>query len=238
MSTSDQNGIARWGIPSAATVLNVAWLAIFLGLFIEVLILIVVVSSGKFESMKPFVADVVRKVSWSMIVCVGLALGKSASRLRTPLMGLAGLLAAPTAFIFANALHKAASQALTITGGAQVGPSLVPLVIIKGIEYACLGGALGWISRHSVRRALAYIIAGLGIGFLFGSMTLTLTHYSGSAPASSAALLSLAINEIIHPVGCSLVLMSAEALGQRSFESKPVQLLTPQRLTEKREGPQ
>jgi len=223
MSTPDQNGVARWSIPSAATVLNVAWLAIVLGLFIEVLILVVVVSSGQFESMKPFVADVVRKVSWSTIVCVGLAFGKSASRLRTPLMGLAGLLAAPTAFIFANALHKAASQALTITGGAQVGPSPVPLVIIKGIEYACLGAALGWISRHSARRALAYIIAGLVIGSLFGSITLALTYYAGSAPVSSAALLSLAINEIIHPVGCSLVLMAADALGQRGSAVNPNQ---------------
>jgi hypothetical protein len=70
---------------------------------------------------------------------------------------------------------------------------------------------------------LAYIIAGLGIGFLFGSMTLTLTYYAASAPASSAALLSLAINEIIHPVGCSLVLMSAEALGQRASALNPNQ---------------
>jgi uncharacterized membrane protein len=82
------------------------------------------------------------------------------------------------------------------------------------------------VARWSIPSAATVLnVAWLAIvlGLLFGSMTLTLTYYAVSAPASSAALLLLAINEIIHPVGCSLVLMSAEALGQRASALNPNQ---------------
>src|SRR5438552_10650886 len=78
--------------------LHVSWLAVLLGFAIEGLILLVS-GAGHITNAKPVIADLVQKVSWSVIVCMGLAFGKGAAKLLSvPLTGLAGLLAAPTAF--------------------------------------------------------------------------------------------------------------------------------------------
>ena len=56
------------------TLLHVAWMAILLGLIIEILILIIAASFDKWIGGKTVLADLTQKVSWSVIVCIGLAL--------------------------------------------------------------------------------------------------------------------------------------------------------------------
>ena len=64
--------------------------------------------------------------------------------MRTPLMGILSLFAAPVAFHIACTLHQGTKEALEITGGiASVGESIFLLTLIKGVEYACLGAAIG-----------------------------------------------------------------------------------------------
>ena len=56
--------------------LHVAWLSILLGLTLEVLLLVLhAFTETAGHTPKPFVADLAQKVSWSLFVCVGLALG-------------------------------------------------------------------------------------------------------------------------------------------------------------------
>jgi hypothetical protein len=196
----------------ARTVLTAAWLAVLLGFAVELFILLVAASSGTFYGLKPIVADVVRKVSWSTIVCVGLAFAAIASSFRSQLMGLAGLLSAPAAFMIANALHKATAQAISITLISRGGPSPLLLALIKGVEYACLGALLGWVSSRFGRGAPVYILIGLATAVVFGGAILVLT-YSANPDTSLTALIPLGANELIHPVGCSLVLLAAQALG-------------------------
>lgn len=195
----------------ATTLLNVAWLSIALGIVMEVLVLGTASGLGTMPGVGAVAADTVQKVSWSTIVCVGLAIGTAASKARIPVMGLTGLLAAPAGFAIARSLHSGIAQAFGAGVAAAGQPSALLLAILKGIQYGCLGMAVGWAGQRLQGRATAYVGAGLITGIVFGGLTLALM-----SPLPVAALIARGVNEILFPVGCSLVLFSAETLGKRA----------------------
>src|SRR3712207_5279392 len=93
------------------THLRAAWLAILLGFAMEALLLLVTAGFGIFPGLKPVVAALISQVSWSTLVCAGLALGTAVSKARAPVMGLLGLLAAPLALGVSRSLHQGAVKA-------------------------------------------------------------------------------------------------------------------------------
>lgn len=201
------------------TLLHVAWMAILLGLIVETLILIVAASFGSVLAAKPFLADLTQKVSWSVIVCMGLALARGATRLfaamaQSALVGLAGLLTAPAAFAIARSLHEGVQEALFIKVFQGGSGSPVLLALIKGVEYGCLGALLVWIGKQIWGKALAHAGAGLVIGVIFGTILIVVMAWGATSPMSVGSIISRALNEIINPVGCSLTLYSAEILGR------------------------
>ena len=191
-----------------------AWLAIALGMAMEGLLLLLGAGLGKSLGPGSIAADLVGNVTWSMFVCCGLAVGTAVAKARVPVMGLLGLLAAPTAFEVSRALHKGTLEAMTTagSGGEVLSPVLVG--VIKGVEYGCLGLLVGWVGQRPWGGAAAHIAVGLLVGLVFGGTIVALTM--GSTPPPTAAdALSLGANEVIFPIGCSLVLFSAGALGER-----------------------
>jgi hypothetical protein len=182
------------GSDLAATLLRVAWLSVVLGLTIEVLLIILQASSGTLQDGRPLIPDFVNQVSWAVFVCVGLAVGTAAAKMRAPAMGLAGLFAAPLAFAIARFLQRVAGQALGVTVVASAEPSLYLVALLKAVEYASLGTIIGWVGRQPWGGVSAHVVAGLVI----------------------AALLAQGVNEILFPVGCALVLFTAQALGKRA----------------------
>ena len=111
--------------------MRAAWLAILLGLGFELVLLTVSVYGGSGAGL--FVADLVKSVSWSVFVCVGLAVGTAISRARVPLMGLLGLLTAPLAFEVSRVLHKGTVEALALSGAADAaGTATFLLAAVKG----------------------------------------------------------------------------------------------------------
>ena len=197
------------------TLLRVAWLAILLGFIMEALLLLFAAGFGIFPGLKPVAADLLRQVSWSTIVCVGLALGSAVTHLRSQLMGILGLLAAPLAFTISRGLHQGAVKTLEIVGSGIEAPPVLIVAILKGIEYACLGVALGWIGGRAWGGAVAHMATGLLVGLVFGGTILALSYQMSPEPLATADLVSRAVNEILFPLGCSLVLFAATALGKR-----------------------
>ena len=195
-----------------ATLLRVAWLAILLGMAMEGTLLLLSAGFDNFLGLKSIVADLARNVSWSLLVCVGLSVGTAVRNARVPVMGFLGFLAAPAAFEISRALHKGAIQALAIS--ASAGDDLSPflLALIKGLEYGCLGLALGWVSQRPWGGAVAHMAVGFVVGSIFGGTVIALLAASGPE-VSATTLVPRGVTEILFPVGCSLVLFSAEALG-------------------------
>jgi hypothetical protein len=192
----------------------VAWLAIGLGIAMEGLLLLLGAGLGNSLGLGSLVADLVKNVSWSVVVCVGLALGTAVVKARVPVMGLLGLLAAPAAFEVSRALHKGTLEAMAISGGGGDVLSPVLVFVIKGLEYGCLGLAVAWVGQRPWGGAAAHMAVGLLVGSVFGGTIVALTMGSTPPPPAADAL-SLGVNEVIFPIGCSLVLFSAGALGKR-----------------------
>ena len=195
--------------------MRVAWLAILLGVTMELLLLLFATGFGAFPGLGPVAADLIRQLSWSTFVCVGLALGTAASSARASLMGLLGLLAAPLAFSVSRGLHQGALKTLEIAGaGAGAAPVLL-LALLKGVEYGCLGLALGWIGGRPWGGALVHVAVGLAVGIVFGGAIVSITYASAPEALTAADVISRGINELLFPVGCSLVIFFGTAMAKR-----------------------
>jgi hypothetical protein len=99
-----------------ATLLRVAWLAILLGLVLQLALLLVAAGFGTAPSPGPLLSETLKTVSWSLLVCVGVALGRVAAKGRMPLEGVTGLLAAPLALTAANTVQKGVAEAVDAAG--------------------------------------------------------------------------------------------------------------------------
>ncbi|MEO7794707.1 MAG: hypothetical protein ABIV06_08010 [Thermoanaerobaculia bacterium] len=201
-------------VPPAQAILKGAWLAVALGFAIEGLILLSFALSGGALAARPFTADLVQKVSWSFVVCVALAVARTASKSSGVVMGVAGLLAAPAGFAIARGLHKGASQALGLVAAAAPGPSPLLVAGIKGLQYALLGLALGWIAKQAWGGVVAHAGVGFACGLLFGVPLLALT-FQAMPVLSTATVVARSVNELLFPVGCALVLYASDTLGKR-----------------------
>lgn len=195
-------------------ILRVAWLSIALGIVLEILLLVLAAYTGTGGTTpKPFISDLAQKVSWSFIVCVGLAFGSTASKARSGVMGLLGLISAPLGFNVARFVHKGVNEALGVAGTAG-GASVFLIATLKGIEYAVLGAILGWVTRRQGGLGL-HLGAGAAVGLTFGVAIVTLLARAAANPLGPVDLASRGINEVLFPVGCSLVLYASEALSRR-----------------------
>ena len=192
---------------NAKVLLRIAWASVLLGLVMEVLILIAALLLGSRPGVRAVLAETVQKVAWSTIVCLGLGIGTSAAKNAPPIAGVFGLVAGPIGFVVARALHHGVSQALGVALGGAAHPSAAVLAVLKGLQYGGLGHGLAWIGKHTGGRVVAYVGTGLAVGLVFGGITLFLM-----SPLATTALVVRGLNEVLFPVGCSLVVYSAKAL--------------------------
>jgi hypothetical protein len=194
-----------------ATLLRVAWLAIALGLLLQLALLLVAAGFGAAAGSRALVAETLKTVSWSLLVCVGVALGRVAAKGRLPLEGVTGLLAAPLALTAANTVQKGVAEAVN-AAGVPTGPAPLWVLAIKATEYACLGLALNWVGRRAWHSALGHLAVGLLTGVVFGGLFLAVVVQTAPTPLSTPALLARGLNELLFPVGCALVVFIAEVL--------------------------
>jgi len=193
------------------TLLRVAWLAILLGLLLQLALLLVAAGFGTAPSPGPLLAETLKTVSWSLLVCVGVALGRVAAKGQVPLEGVTGLLAAPLALTAANTVQKGVAEAVN-AAGVPAGPAPLWVLAIKAAEYACLGLALNWVGRRAWHSALGHLAVGLMIGVVFGGVFLAVVVQSAPTPLATPSLLAKGLNELLFPVGCALVVFIAEVL--------------------------
>src|ERR671910_317723 len=198
-----------------SVLLRAAWLAILLGIAMEVLLLVLGGGVGEKLGLAPVVADFVRNITWSVFVCVGLAIGTAVAKARAPLMGFLGLFSAPLAFEASRVLHKGTLEALAVSGSAGEGLAPLLVALIKGLEYGCLGIGIGWVSQRRWGGAAAHVAVGLLVGLVFGGLELSFAMRA-TPPPPAADLFAGGLNDVLFPVGCALVLFSAGVLGKRA----------------------
>lgn len=198
-------------------VLTVAWSSILLGLVLEAVVLGIAAGYGSLKDAAPFVADTVRGVSWSLLVCVGVACGMTAAKARPLVMGVLGLVSAPLAFTVSKALHKSMSQALSITADAATSaPSPYWIAAIKGAEYLFLGITIARLGRRVPLGLRGHLVTGAFAGALFGGAILYLVVTRTEPSLAPVAIATRVANELLFPIGCAFVLYVAEQFARRS----------------------
>jgi hypothetical protein len=182
-----------------------------LALVLEVLVLMLALATGNSATLLGLVASVLSRVSWSVIVCAALAVTTALSKLAVPASGLAGLLVAPAATLFAKVLQKTLTTALTGATMALPVGVLLAMAALKGVEYLWLGAVLAWLGQRDFG-FLAALAVGTVTGLTFGAAVTGIN--SMFLDTSSSLLLVGFVNELLFPVGCSIILVGAEKLAR------------------------
>jgi len=177
--------------------LRIAWMGVLLGLAIELLLLLVLGLAGKMPPLLTIIADTLQKMTWSTLVCAALAAAQTLLRVQALGMAAAGLLGAPVALLLARSVHKAVTAALDAPAAQAATPWL--LAGLKGVEYAMLGFLLYWLTKRAS-----------GLRAFFFVLTWLMPLDGGLQPE-----LMRAINEVLHPVGCALVIYFGAQFGTR-----------------------
>jgi hypothetical protein len=193
-------------------VVTAAWAGILLGLAIQVLTLAARSMMGAFPMSIQLASAVAGSVAWSAIVCFGLAIGITVESYRPQITGLLGLMSAPIAW----AAAKGAQRAVQTVGNAPVDAittAVVEVGIVKAIEYGLLGYALARLASKPGARLGSHTACGLAFGVLFGAIIVWLDFVHATGPMQPARTLSLAISELIFPIGCAAVTYGAGRLA-------------------------
>jgi hypothetical protein len=204
---------------SVAAVMSVAaWLAILLGITVQLIILIAKLGAGGKATVSQFLVDIASGVTWSALVCAGIALGTLAARQRGTIMGMLGLLSAPVAWAGAKGVQRGVQWTL----GAPLetlGPLVYQVGAVKTLEYAVLGSLLGrliYTPRSTLRN---HALIGLAVGAVFGAVMLWLNHVhvaatGGTLPAARVA--AICVNELLFPAGCAIVIYFVARFADRT----------------------
>jgi hypothetical protein len=200
---------------TAALVLHACWFAILVGLAVQISLLVASVAFGRAPKLNPLIVDFAQRIAWSTIVCASISVALAASKLPVSFMGLAGLLSASVAFKIARSVQKGVAAALGVAPAVAKGPSPLVLGAIKGIEYGCLAAVIAWLVKRKERSAATHAATGLTVGVFFGGIALGYTYWTNFKLFSAADAVTRGLNEVLFPVGCSLVLFATEVWAKQ-----------------------
>ena len=189
-------------------ILNVAWLAILLGIGVQLLVFVVRLAVGSELVAEVLLSNLAQGVTWGVIVCVGVAIGVTVERSRALLGGLLGAISGPLGWGLAKSAQRTV-QALLGTAVDQFTEFFFLLVAVKGIEYLLLGTAVGRLGDRPHATWRDYALPGLLVGIVFSAAVCALTVWHANATGKAmpvAALLGLAVSEFVFPIGCALVI--------------------------------
>lgn len=199
------------------TIFTVAWMAILLGLLVQIGVFSAKISAGAKLPAVQLLVDVASGIAWSVIVCGGVAIGTVAAKSVPQLMGLLGLICAPVAFAAAKGTQRGVAW---IAGQPmdQINMLTYQIGAAKTLEYAALGFVLGTVIRTPKSTLTNHTLIGLGFGLVFASLIVWLNMQSmaNGAPLPPPRLWATVVNEFIFPLGCSLVIFAVAKLSDHA----------------------
>jgi hypothetical protein len=195
----------------------VALLGVALGLLMQVLIIALRLAGGVMPGLSAW-ADLAQTVTWSVLVCTGVAVGMAIGKARTMLAGMLAALFAPLAMAAAKSMQKVVAS-LVAAAEQPALLSLTTLGVVRAVEYGLLAFVLAVLAERKERRLLPYAAAGGVTGLVFGGAVVVLTYLLASLDGrgrDGMMLASLAITELGSPLGCALVIYVAQAVATQT----------------------
>ena len=199
---------------------RVLCLSLALAAAIELLLVLAALLAGRAEGAVSYLLDWLARLPWAVMVCMGTWLGLELGRGRTLVLALAGLIAAPAASLAARsaaqALQVGALGAVAHSGYPPLGAPSLAVAGLRGAEYFILGVVVGLLGRWSGAGAHHHAGVGLLVGAVFGTALFMLTAASTGDPLlAPPAVPAWAINELLFPAGCALILLSVRDTATR-----------------------
>ncbi|RUU38451.1 hypothetical protein EOD08_15400 [Mesorhizobium sp. M6A.T.Ca.TU.002.02.2.1] len=213
---SDVDPLSHGARLALRRVVMVAWLAIALGFAMEALILAGRFAAGSHPATTQVLIELAQGVTWAFFVCAGVSLGTALAKVRASLGGLISAISAPLAMGIAKGTQKVMVSALDAAAKPAI-LSLTTLGVLRAIEYGLLGWILASLASKEEPRPLHFALAGALIGAVFGGGITVLTIETAAAKDVALALpqaIATGLNEIVFPIGCSLVVYIALQIGR------------------------
>ncbi|WP_148262425.1 hypothetical protein [Hoyosella subflava] len=195
---------------------TVAWLAIGLGLAVQILIVVTKLVFGSDLPGVGFLASLAQGVTWSVVVCVGIAVGTVIMRASVTIAGVLGFVCAPLALGLARGAQRGVNELIGEPVGT-VTASLALIALLKAFQYGLLGFLLARLVRRHVDRARPYLILGAISGVVFGGIIVTATALSATSSGAELTMPDLAgltVNELLFPIGCAMVVFTAQSVAR------------------------
>lgn len=181
------------------------WMAVLLGLVVQGAIYFGRTSLGAVIPNVQLFIDVAGGVAWSVIVCGGVAIGTVIAKAAGRIMGLLGFFCAPLAFAAAKGVQRGLAW-MTGQPMEQVSALTYQIGAVKAVEYALLGLVLGSLIRTPRSTLLSHGLVGAGFGAVFAAIIYGLNQSAATAPMPSPKVAAILINEMLFPLGCSIVI--------------------------------
>jgi hypothetical protein len=161
-------------------------------------------------------AETLGGLTWSLLVCFGVAAGSALSRVSAMTASAIAFVAAPVALTAAKAVQGAVS-AFVDQSVSALPPGFALIAATKACEYGFLGFVLARLATAGVERFGSHLVAGLAAAATFGVIVIALTAQAADPDLAAAALASTAINELLFPLGC----VTAVFLTRRAYPHHP-----------------
>lgn len=203
--------------PAVAVLSAAAWMAILLGLAVQLLVLLAKAAAGGAATATQYFVDIASGMTWSVLVCSGVALGTVVARHRSVIMGVLGLLSAPVAWAAAKGAQRGMQWMLNAPL-ETIGPLVYQVGAAKTLEYALLGLVLGRIIYTPRSTLRSHALIGLSFGVVFGAIILWLNHLGAVATGSALPvprIAAICTNELIFPMGCAIVIYFVARFADR-----------------------
>lgn len=194
--------------PLVRKLLHVAWMSVLLGLVAQGVVIIILRTWPD-----TIVADLLSKITWSVIVCSALAIATTAGKASGRTAGLTGLLGAPAAVAAAKTVQKTAAAGVTSAATvAVVAPGAVELAILKAVQYAIFG----WLICKAQKRGTlaAHLAVAVPIAIVFAAYLAWRTwSTTPEADLKPVVILAKAASDAAATIGCAIVLWAASAIA-------------------------
>ncbi|MGE0499860.1 MAG: hypothetical protein AB7I79_11440 [Rhizobiaceae bacterium] len=194
----------------------VSVLAVMLGLAMQGFVL-----GGKLAAGAPLpgldlALDITQGVTWSFLVCAGVSVGAAVTRGKAVLAGLIAAVFAPIALALAKAAQKVMAG-VTKAAGSEPVLSLGAIAGFRAVEYGLLGWLLAVLVQKGESRLRPYVAAGAGVGLIVGGSFVATSYWvavSNGSPLAMPALAGITINEVVFPIGCSIVIYLGQMIAR------------------------
>jgi len=192
----------------------VAGLGVGLGIAMQIAIVLLRLLGGQAPNSTA-IAGLLQTVTWSTLVCTGVAVGMALGKARAALASVYSAVFAPLALTAAKGVEKLIASLMNVANNPGV-LSIATIGVVRALEYGLLAWLLAWLSQRNERRLLPYGLAGGGVGVFFGGTILLMTYVASGLDETGRNYLTLAstaIAEIGSPLGCAFVIYVAQFVG-------------------------